>query len=159
MASALGIPSNQITVTSVSVAQQRRVLTSVSVSVTYIVVVPAGISAVALISNISAVQSSGKLDTALAVSGVKGAVTTPASVVDLSPTSAPTTSPTIAPTSSPTDVPLIVISVKTAELIGGLVGGIGGLALMCVAAYLLYSSVRPKVYITAELIRNPTATV
>lgn len=155
VATALGIPSNQVTVTSVSVTQQRRVLASVSVSVTYVVVVPAGVSAADLTSNISAVQSSGKLDVALASSGVRGAVTTPASYVDLSPTSAPTTAPTL----SPTDVALNALPTKTAALIGGLVGGAGGMLLLILAIYLVYKTVRPKIYINAEPIREPRATV
>lgn len=155
VASALGIKANQVTVISVSVTQKRRVLTSVSVSVTYVVVVPAGVSVADLTSSISAAQSSGKLDTALASSGVRGAVTTPASYVDLSPTSSPTT----APTPSPTDVALTAFPTKTAALIGGLVGGVGGTILIFLAIYLVYKTVRPKIYINAELIREPRATV
>ena len=96
VANALSIDPTYVTITSVTVVARRdmrRALLSVTVNVAYVVSVPAEGSAAALTTRLVTAQSSGALDSSLQNSGIVGALTSQADVVNLSPTSYPTYGP------------------------------------------------------------------
>lgn len=154
VAMALNVSSSDVKVTEVTVLpalqETRRYLLSVSVKVSYIVAVPAGVSFSTLQGHLTTVQLNGGLDKALISSGISGAATSLPEVVDISPTSNPTVAPTVA-------APAVkVLNIKA--VVGGVIGGFFGLFIvMCAIGTVCYYRYkkRPRVYINAQ--SNPGA--
>ena len=97
IAKALNISSTDVTVTDVSIVNRRdmrRSLLAQSVSVTYVVTVPVGVTAASLTSTLETAQSKGTLNQDLESSGIAGAVAAVPLVTNISPTRFPTAAPT-----------------------------------------------------------------